>query len=87
MNWKIVLFGGIGITFLLLISWYIAVALANQHQQDCNQHKAMLDQLRKNFANEKGLNGQLVPAEEYLNDKCSGLFGKVGPENPLNHAV
>ena len=73
MIWKIGFFGGIGITFLLLTSWYIAVALTNQHQLDCNQHKAMLDQLRKDFANNTGLNGQLVPTIEYLNDKCSDL--------------
>jgi len=71
--WKIGLFGGIAITILLLTSWYIAVELAYEHQQDCNQHMVTLDQLRKNLANNKGLNGQLVPTIEYLNNKCSKL--------------
>lgn len=71
--WKIGLFGGIAITILLITSWYIAVKLADEHQQDCNQHKITLDQLRKNFANNRGLNGQLVPTIEYLNNKCSDL--------------
>jgi len=80
MIWKNGLFGAIGVTFLLLLSWYIAVALANKHQLDCNQHRTMLDQLRKDFANSKGLNGQLIPAIEYLNDKCSDLgMGNIKP--------
>jgi len=73
MIWKIGIFGGIAITILLLTSWYISVGLANKHRLDCNRHKAILDQLEKEFPNNGTLNGQLVLQIQYLNQHCDDV--------------
>lgn len=57
----------------ILISGFIGYQLSAAHQVDCENQRILLEQARREFPSQSGLNGQMLPQLEYLVDKCSDL--------------